>query len=84
MSIIIVYVSSGGSHTNIEGMKVIGVIKNTILNISVKTFSENDSFFTKSPVIAWVIAAARAKNVPICKLISGLIITTVNRKPKII
>lgn len=81
---IIVNILSGDFHTNTEGMKVMGVIKNTMLNIKVKTFSEKDSFFTKRPVIACIIAAVSAKNVPILKFRSGLIIINVNKKPKII
>ena len=80
--IIITKMFDGVSQTYNEGKNVIGVIITTKVNISVITFSSSDNFLTISPVIAWVKDDIKAMMVPISKLISGLIITIVSKKPR--
>jgi len=80
--IMIIKMFDGVSQTYNEGKNVIGVIITTKVNISVITFSSLDNFLTISPVIAWVKDDIKAMIVPISKLISGLIITIVNKKPR--
>ena len=80
--IMIIKMFDGVSQTYNEGKNVIGVIITTKVNISVITFSSSDNFLTISPVIAWVKDDIKAMIVPISKLISGLIITIVNKKPR--